>query len=180
MDDNKFMRMAILKAGESNCKKVKHGAVIIDEEGILNGSGCNKYNYEHQCTRMNIEHACGDYKDCPSVHAEVVAICNTMKNNYNNYPNDTMYITGIPCISCAKMIGEMKIGDVVILSQDRDITVAEDATLNYFTKNNVKYRFMYVFDKKEDKETANRRVAIEKMLNDMFNVPGYKIEVKEE
>lgn len=146
MNDKDGMTVAIRQSKMSKCKRAKHGAVLIEGDKIL-GVGHNYAPDPHECVRMNVSH-CSDYTGCPSTHAEVQTIAsatlfhNTSASLHSHLSRSTMYITGIPCMNCAKLITEMWIRNVVILVPERALSDAEMNILIYLGRNMFSVKFL--------------------------------------
>lgn len=146
MNDKECMQVAIRQSELSKCKKAKHGAVLVEGNDIL-GMGCNYFPDPHECVRMNANH-CSDYNGCPSTHAEVQAIShatyfhNTSASLNSHLTRATLYVTGIPCMNCAKLITEMWIRYIVILIPERSLSNEEMSSLIYLGKYMFDVKFM--------------------------------------
>jgi len=104
-----FMQIAKDVSSRSTCIRRQHGAVIVRNDQILStGYNGSPKGMPHcsilGCLRERIECPSGErYELCRSVHAEANAIIQAAKNGVN-IDEATMYITGMPCYMCAKMI----------------------------------------------------------------------------
>lgn len=97
-----YMQIAETIASASYCERLKVGAIIVTEDGIIipgyNGtpSGLENCCEEDGVTKQEV------------IHAEMNALLK-VANSTLSAKNATMYVTHTPCINCAKMIREMKI-----------------------------------------------------------------------
>lgn len=105
--DSRYMRMALIWAENSYCKRRKVGALIVKDKMIISDG----YNG----TPSGFENVCEDdfYKTKPYVlHAEANAITKVAKSN-NSSEGATLYVTASPCIECSKLIIQSGIKRVV-------------------------------------------------------------------
>jgi len=114
--DNYFIDIAILVSSRSTCLRKQHGAIIVKDKQILS-TGYNgtpsKITHCATCFREehNIPHGTM-YELCRSTHAEANAIVQAAKHGIA-IKDATMYITGIPCLMCARLIINAGIKEVV-------------------------------------------------------------------
>ena len=105
--DKRYIRMALIWAENSYCKRRKVGALIVKEKMIISDG----YNG----TPTGFENVCEDENDrtYPYVlHAEANAITKVARSN-NSSDGATLYVTSSPCIECAKLIIQSGIRRVV-------------------------------------------------------------------
>ena len=105
--DKRYIRMALIWAENSYCKRRKVGALIVKEKMIISDG----YNG----TPAGFENVCEDDNDhtYPYVlHAEANAITKVARSN-NSSDGATLYVTSSPCIECAKLIIQSGIRRVV-------------------------------------------------------------------
>ncbi len=181
MNDIDAMKCAIEESLKSDCKKRKCGAVL-RKDGHEMSRGHNIAGVLHECSRMNVEHASADYNECPAIHAEIVAIAEAVKNTFKSFDKSTMFLTGIPCMNCAKTMYQVGIRHLVMISPSRAMTKSEEQSIKFLDKHDMGYAFIYTDTpgcniNYIDDETRKRRNEIEKTLNDMFHVDGYEIKV---
>jgi dCMP deaminase len=126
-DDELFMRVAHQVATRSLCDRDQVGAVIVDTQLRITGTGRNgpPAGFEHQertctewCVRAkNLAHnrpgyvIDPSYSDCPSLHAEVNAL---LTSDRSRHEGGTIYVTSPPCWSCGKMIANSGLLTVVV------------------------------------------------------------------
>ena len=107
MLDRRYIKMALIWAENSYCKRRKVGALIVKEKMIISDG----YNG----TPAGFENICEDEDNhtFPYVlHAEANAITKVARSN-NSSEGATLYVTSSPCIECAKLIIEAGIRRVV-------------------------------------------------------------------
>jgi dCMP deaminase len=119
--DEYFIDLAVLVASRSSCLRKQHGAVIVKDKQILS-TGYNgtpaKIEHCETCFRIenNIPHGTM-YELCRSVHAEMNAVVLAAKYGISVDGAD-MYITGLPCLMCTRVIINAGIKNVIILTTD--------------------------------------------------------------
>jgi len=102
-----FIDLAVMVAGRSTCLRKQHGAIIVKDKQILS-TGYNgtpsKITHCKTCFREehNIPHGTM-YELCRSSHAEANAIVQAAKHGVS-INGSSMYITGVPCLMCARLI----------------------------------------------------------------------------
>jgi dCMP deaminase len=114
--DRYFLNIARETARRSNCVRSQHGAVVVRTRRIrstgYNGppSG-HAHCDEGACPRANSELQSGwDYDTCIAIHAEANAILYSAPEERDGA---SIYITGVPCFGCAKLIANSGISEVV-------------------------------------------------------------------
>jgi len=114
--DQYFLNLARETATRSNCVRRQHGSVIVKNRRIrstgYNGppSG-HPHCDEGACPRASAESVSGwGYDSCIAIHAEANAI---LYSSPEEREGATIYITGVPCFTCAKLIANSGITEVV-------------------------------------------------------------------
>ena len=114
--DQYFLNLARETATRSNCVRRQHGAVIVKNRRIrstgYNGppSG-HAHCDEGACPRASSEASSGwNYDACVAIHAEANAI---LYSSPEEREGAAIYITGVPCFTCAKLIANSGIDEVV-------------------------------------------------------------------
>ncbi len=114
--DRYFLNLARETATRSNCVRRQHGAVIVKSRRIrstgYNGppSG-HAHCDEGACPRARTEVVSGwGHDNCIAIHAEANAI---LLSSPEEREGATIYITGVPCFGCAKLIANSGIREVV-------------------------------------------------------------------
>ena len=114
--DRYFLNIARETATRSNCVRRQHGAVIVKNRRITS-TGYNGPPSGHAhcddgaCPRARSEANSGwDYDRCIAIHAEANAI---LFSSPEEREGASVYITGVPCFSCAKLIANSGITEVV-------------------------------------------------------------------
>ncbi|QZE13814.1 dCMP deaminase family protein [Halosquirtibacter laminarini] len=111
--DKRYLRMALIWAENSYCKRRKVGALLVKNKMIISDG----YNG----TPSGFENICEDdqNKSKPFVlHAEANAISKIARTS-NSSEGATMYVTSSPCIECAKLIIQAGIDRVVFFESYR-------------------------------------------------------------
>lgn len=114
--DRYFLNIARETATRSNCTRRQHGAVIVRKRRICS-TGYNgppsghPHCDEGACPRANSETPSGwGYDSCIAIHAEANAI---LYSSPVEREGASIYITGVPCFTCAKLIANSGITEVV-------------------------------------------------------------------
>jgi dCMP deaminase len=112
--DRYFLELAQQAATRSSCRLNQHGAVIVSNRRIqatgYNGTPSGFGNCDRgACPRGRS----GDLKlPCAGLHAEANAI---LYASPEDREGATLYITGVPCFECAKLIANSGLREVVSL-----------------------------------------------------------------
>jgi len=116
--DAYFMEIAQVTAMRANCRRRKVAAVIVFENKIIstgyNGTPRGVRNcFEGGCPRCAGTAPSGtDLDECLCVHAEQNAICQAAYHG-TRLAGATLYVTISPCLTCAKLIINAGIREVV-------------------------------------------------------------------
>lgn len=122
--DEYFTTIAVLTSKRSNCLKRKVGCIVVKDQRILslgyNGTPKGMKNcYQGGCPRCMealarpIQESTAKHLDlCMCLHAEENALLFLSKQDL---AGATIYVTLMPCISCAKKIIQCEIGRVVYI-----------------------------------------------------------------
>lgn len=111
--DKRYMRMAVIWAENSYCKRRQVGALIVKDKMIISDG----YNG----TPVGFENVCEDEDGTTRpyvLHAEANAITKIARSG-NSSEGATMYVTASPCIECAKLIIQAGIKRVVYAEKYR-------------------------------------------------------------
>lgn len=105
--DSRYLRMALIWAENSYCKRRKVGALVVKDKAIISDG----YNG----TPSGFENVCEDANNVTKpyvLHAEANAITKLARST-NSGQGATLYVTASPCIECAKLIIQAGIRRVV-------------------------------------------------------------------
>jgi dCMP deaminase len=105
--DRRYLRMAMIWAENSYCKRRQVGALIVKDNRIIS-DGFNG-------TPSGFENVCEDENNITKpyvLHAEANAITKVAASS-NSSKDATIYVTSAPCIECAKLIIQSGIKRVV-------------------------------------------------------------------
>ena len=105
--DERYLRMALIWAENSYCKRRKVGALVVKDKMIIS-DGFNG-------TPSGFENVCEDENQVTRpyvLHAEANAITK-LARSHNNSDEATLFVTASPCIECAKLIIQSGIKRVV-------------------------------------------------------------------
>lgn len=111
--DKRYMRLAVIWAENSYCKRRQVGALIVKDKMIISDG----YNG----TPVGFENVCEDEDGITKpyvLHAEANAITKIARSG-NSSEGATMYVTASPCIECAKLIIQAGIKRVVYAEKYR-------------------------------------------------------------
>jgi dCMP deaminase len=126
--DRKWLRFAGSGANTfSTCSKAQYMAIIIGTDGTLIGTGYNggargmKHCADGGCPRAINKVPSGtpyDFGDglCIAIHAEANAL---LYSDFSRRSGATMYVNGIPCVSCSRLISNSGIKRVVCLDREQ-------------------------------------------------------------
>lgn len=120
-----FMGIARTVSKRSTCLRAQHGAVLVRDKTILatgyNGAprGLTHCNEVGVCDREKNGVSPGrEYERCKSAHAEQNAIAQAARVGVA-VEGATLYITGLPCAICAKLLVNAGIVEVCFLDTGR-------------------------------------------------------------
>lgn len=104
--DKRYLRMAMIWAENSYCKRRQVGALIVKDKMIISdGYNGTPSGFENVCEEDNVTK--------PYVlHAEANAITKIARSS-NNADGSTLYVTDEPCIECSKLIIQSGIQRVI-------------------------------------------------------------------
>ena len=111
--DKRYLKMAMIWAQNSYCKRRKVGAIIVKDKMIISDG----YNG----TPSGFENICEDELNNTKLyvlHAEANAITKVAKSN-NSSAGSTLYVTSSPCLECSKLIIQAGIKRVVFTENYR-------------------------------------------------------------
>ena len=113
--DTYFMDLAKRTAEMSYAKRRKVGAILVKDGHVISqGWNGNPSGMPNKCEDDTTN------KTLPSViHAETNAIAKVAKSSYSS-EGAILYITLSPCYSCAKLIIQSGVKEVVFLTEYRD------------------------------------------------------------
>jgi len=140
--DQYFLNLARETATRSNCTRRQHGAVIVKNRRIrstgYNGppSGHRHCN-EGACPRASSDTPTGwSYDTCVAIHAEANAI---LYSSPEQREGASIYITGVPCFTCSKLIANSGITEVVATGEPYEDW---DRVRNFLLDCNVRVRLL--------------------------------------
>lgn len=110
--DKRYLRMAMIWAENSYCKRRQVGALIVKDKMIISdGYNGTPSGFENVCEEDNVTK--------PYVlHAEANAITKIARSS-NNADGSTLYVTDEPCIECSKLIIQAGIRRVIYAREYR-------------------------------------------------------------
>jgi dCMP deaminase len=128
--------MAEKIAMRSLCVRDKVGAIIIDSHGRIIAEGYNgppsgfphhNKDCNHWCARGREESRAPGYIDCPALHAEANAL---IMADRIKCMGGTIFVTSHVCFSCAKLIANARLYEVVV-SSTTQMSLERDAEKSY-------------------------------------------------
>jgi dCMP deaminase len=125
--DEYFLSLAFHVSIRSEDPDIKHGAVIVDEENHILGTGYNNpiVGADNSKIPFNIR----DKKRLWFLHAEENSLLNTVLRK----SNCRIYVTGKPCVNCLQRI--INFGIKEIIHADRMGTVTDTPETEEMRKN---------------------------------------------
>lgn len=105
--DKRYLRMAMIWAENSYCRRRQVGAIIVKDKMIIS-DGFNG-------TPSGFENVCEDEEGVTKpyvLHAEANALTKVARSN-NSSDGATLYVTSSPCLECSKLIIQSGIKRVV-------------------------------------------------------------------
>ena len=139
--DEYFMGIARVVAERSNCKRRHVAAIVVKDNHILstgyNGTPHGVKNcFAGGCPRCSGTVKSGDHlEECLCVHAEQNAICQAALYGHA-LKDSTIYVTISPCLTCAKLIINAGITEVVYGGDYAFL----DSVVDLFKQAGVKHR----------------------------------------
>jgi len=138
-----FVDLAVLVSSRSTCLRRQHGAVIVKDKQVLS-TGYNgvpsKIGHCETCFRIDNNIPSGTmYETCRSIHAEMNAIVQAAKHGIRIDGAD-IYVTGIPCIMCARAIINAGIKNVITLIDVEYTRSYGEASLELLKEAGVRWR----------------------------------------
>ncbi len=140
--DEYFLKVAMLVAERSTCRRHHIGAVIVKNKRILstgyNGAASGvKDCLELGCLRDELKIPSGTrHEICRAIHAEQNAIIQAGLHG-TKIENAIMYCTHFPCMICAKMIVNSKIKEIIVYAEYPD-----KMALSFLKKAGIKIKKM--------------------------------------
>jgi dCMP deaminase len=139
--DEYFILIALFTSLRSKDPRSKVGAVLVNREKHIVGTGYNGFVREADETKFNWQ-SDGEWLQTKYpyvVHAEQNAILNATTSNLDDC---SIYTTLFPCNECARIIAQKKIKDVIYLSGKHMELDSRKATRVIFEASGVRCRQM--------------------------------------
>jgi dCMP deaminase len=135
-----WMDVAAVMSSRSRCSRAQIGAVIVSKNQRIAATGYNgpagKWPHEGMCEQW-CPRAMGEapldnlYDACPAIHAEANAL---MYVDRSSVEDGTIYVTGAPCMQCAKLISNSGLSQVVCIISSADEHRRPDDVIAYLQK----------------------------------------------
>jgi dCMP deaminase len=138
--DATWLDVAFTIAKRSRCSRAQVGAVIVSKDQRISSSGYNGPSANLSLSGDCIEwcpRAQGTtpldntYDSCPSIHAEANALLYVDRSRVEG---GTIYVTGAPCMQCAKLISNSGIARVVTVIREVDTHRSPETVIEYLKK----------------------------------------------
>jgi dCMP deaminase len=132
--DETWLEVARAIAKRAPCSRARVGAVVVSSSDRIVATGYNgppagmERPWQDDCNGLEAgwcvrgkfgpaREALTSYHDCPTIHAEANALlfCDRRERE-----GGTIYVTGMVCFTCAKLIGNSGLAQVVIGLEDVD------------------------------------------------------------
>lgn len=125
-----YMEMARLVARRSTCSRAQVGAILVSEEGRMYGYG---YNGSAPGAVHCSEEGCYIIggRCWRTVHAEINAILNCVKQGIKINPGSILYCTHSPCMSCANALAGILVKKIYYEK------LYDEKVLDYLKKMNI-------------------------------------------
>lgn len=137
--DLKYLRWALAGAEIfSTCSKAQYLSIIVDRFGIVAATGYNGSppGWDHcvdgGCPRATQVTQGGDYRNCVAVHAEANSL---LRVSPRDCEGGTIYVGGLPCWDCAKLIIGSGLARVVYLAGRQPVDEAQ--VLDLFARSGI-------------------------------------------
>jgi dCMP deaminase len=123
--DEYFLMMAFTASTRSEDPDIKHGAVLVNCQNQIIGTGYNNpiKGSINELIPMNIR----DEKRKWMIHAEENCILNSTQNSSERGQDCRLYITGLPCNNCLQRIINFGIKKIIIADRVGSITDNEES-----------------------------------------------------
>lgn len=135
--DEVWMDVARTISKRSRCSRAHVGAVVVSAEQRISATGYNgpAANLKVQGDCINwCDRAKGltpldnTYDSCPSIHAEANALLYVDRSRIEG---GTIYVTGAPCMQCAKLISNSGLRRVVSIVRQIDVHRKPERVIDY-------------------------------------------------
>lgn len=135
--DETWMDVACTVARRSVCSRAQVGAVVVSANQRISATGYNgpaanlkvDGNCINWCPRAKgLTPLDNTYDSCPSIHAEANALLYVDRSKVEG---GTIYVTGAPCMQCAKLISNSGLRRVVAIIRKIDVHRRPDTVFDY-------------------------------------------------
>lgn len=124
--DSIWMEVATTIAKRARCVRSQVGAVVIDTSNRIGAVGYNgppaglkvMGPCDEWCPRVRTGGAPAFYDDCYTSHAEMNCL---LQANSRDIAGGTLYVTRVPCFTCAKVIANSGVARVVFRYMPEDV-----------------------------------------------------------
>lgn len=135
--DSVWMDVALTVARRSKCSRAQVGAAIVSADQRISSTGYNgpaaKLKVDGNCINwcprgQGLTPLDNTYDSCPSIHAEANALLYVDRSRVEG---GTIYVTGAPCMQCAKLISNSGLRRVVAIIRTIDVHRQPEKVLDY-------------------------------------------------
>lgn len=154
--DDTWIAVADVVAKKSRCSRARIGAVIVSGNQRIAATGYNgpAASWPHSgmcagwCPRARGEGTLDNTYDlCPAIHAEANALLYVDRSSIDG---GTVYVTGVPCMQCAKLISNSGIRRVVCRASENDAHRRPELVFAYFKETGIDYTIIWDRDGNND------------------------------
>lgn len=135
--DETWLAVASAIGKRSRCSRAGLGAVIVSSDQRICATGYNgpaaNWPFDGDCINW-CPRARGEtpldnmYEQCPAIHAEANAL---MYVDRSSVVDGSLYVTGAPCMQCAKLISNSGLSRVVCTIREQDSHRRPELVLEY-------------------------------------------------
>lgn len=114
------MKLAVDIGQRSVCVRAQYGAVVVTDTNDLVATGYNGFpaglegTCDSDCPRAHLEVVPRDYSNCYALHCEANCL---LRADPFKIRGGTMYISGLSCWDCAKLVSNSGVRRAVLLSE---------------------------------------------------------------
>lgn len=143
--DEVWLATAQTIARRSRCSRAGIGAVIVTKDQRICATGYNgpAASWPHGGTCSNwcpraqgLTALDNTYDECPSIHAEANALLYVDRSSIEG---GTLYVTGVPCMQCAKLISNSGVKRIVCTASEADAHRKPELVFKYLERTNIDY-----------------------------------------
>lgn len=147
--DEVWIATAKTVAKRSRCSRAQIGAVIVTEDQRVCATGYNgpAASWPHSGTCVNwcpraqgLAPLDNMYDECPAIHAEANALLYVDRTSVEG---GTLYVIGVPCMQCAKLISNSGIRRLVCTASESDSHRRPERVFKYLQETGIDYTVIW-------------------------------------